>query len=58
VVAGRVLRPLRQMTTAARRISADNLHERLAIDGPGDELKYLADMLTGDDAATLTLKDR
>jgi signal transduction histidine kinase len=43
VVAGRVLRPLRQMTTAARRISADSLHERLAIDGPEDELKDLAD---------------
>jgi signal transduction histidine kinase len=45
VVAGRVLRPLRQMTTAARRISANNLHERLAIDGPGDELKDLADTI-------------
>jgi signal transduction histidine kinase len=45
VVAGRVLRPLRQMTTAARRISASNLHERLAIDGPGDELKDLADTI-------------
>src|SRR6266851_3130606 len=45
VVAGRVLRPLRQMTTAARRISASNLHERLAIDGPGDELKHLADTI-------------
>ena len=45
VVAGRVLRPLRQMTTAARRISADSLHERLAIDGPADELKDLADTI-------------
>src|SRR5216683_5903337 len=45
VVAGRGLRPLRQMTTAARRISASNLHERLAIDGPGDELKHLADTI-------------
>jgi signal transduction histidine kinase len=45
VVAGRVLRPLRQMTTAARRISADSLHERLAIDGPEDELKDLADTI-------------
>ena len=45
VVAGRVLRPLRQMTTAARRISADSLHERLAIDGPEDELKGLADTI-------------
>jgi signal transduction histidine kinase len=45
VVAGRVLRPLRQMTTAARRISADSLHERLAIEGPQDELKDLADTI-------------
>jgi signal transduction histidine kinase len=45
VVAGRVLRPLRQMTTAARRISADSLHERLAIDVPEDELKDLADTI-------------
>ena len=45
VVAGRVLRPLRQMGTAARRISASNLHERLAIDGPGDELKDLAETI-------------
>ena len=47
IVAGRVLRPLRQMTTATRRISADSLHERLAVDGPGDELKELADTIDG-----------
>ena len=45
LVAGRVLRPLRQMTTAARRISASSLHERLAVSGPGDELKDLADTI-------------
>jgi signal transduction histidine kinase len=45
VVAGRVLRPLRDMTTAARRISADSLHERLAMPGPRDELKDLADTI-------------
>jgi signal transduction histidine kinase len=45
VVAGRVLRPLRAMTATTRRISADNLHERLAIHGPGDELKDLADTI-------------
>ncbi len=45
LVAGRVLRPLRQMTATTRRISADSLHERLAIDGPGDELKDLADTI-------------
>jgi signal transduction histidine kinase len=43
VVAGRVLRPLRRITTAARDISASNLHERLALDGPEDELKELGD---------------
>ncbi|MFC6581388.1 sensor histidine kinase [Planomonospora parontospora] len=43
VVAGRVLRPLRTITAATRRISADNLHERLAVPGPADEVKDLAD---------------
>ena len=47
MIAGRVLRPLREMTTAARRISEDNLHERLAVPGPGDELKDLADTIDG-----------
>ena len=42
-VAGRVLRPLRTITTTARTISASNLHERLALDGPDDELKELGD---------------
>ncbi|MGH2882335.1 MAG: two-component sensor histidine kinase, partial [Solirubrobacteraceae bacterium] len=31
LVAGRVLSPLRAMTTTARQISERNLHERLAI---------------------------
>ncbi|MFD4244279.1 sensor histidine kinase [Streptomyces sp. NPDC058525] len=43
--AGRVLRPLRAMTAATRRISADNLHERLAVDGPHDELHDLGDTI-------------
>ncbi len=34
LVAGRVLRPLRTITTAVRDISATNLHRRLAMDGP------------------------
>ena len=42
-VAGRVLRPIRTITSAAQRISATNLHERLALDGPEDELKELGD---------------
>ena len=45
VVAGRVLRPLRVMTATTRRISADSLHERLAMPGPRDELKDLADTI-------------
>ncbi|MFB9830904.1 sensor histidine kinase [Actinoallomurus acaciae] len=45
LIAGRVLRPLRTMTTATRRISADNLHERLAVPGPADEVKDLADTI-------------
>ena len=45
IIAGRVLRPLRTITAAARRISASSLHERLALDGPDDELKELADTL-------------
>ncbi len=44
-VAGRVLRPLRVMTAATRRISADSLNERLAMTGPQDELKDLADTI-------------
>jgi signal transduction histidine kinase len=43
VLAGRVLRPLQTITAAARRISASNLHERLALDGPNDELRELGD---------------
>jgi signal transduction histidine kinase len=44
-LAGRVLRPLSTITAAARRISATSLHERLALHGPDDELKELADTL-------------
>jgi signal transduction histidine kinase len=40
-VAGRVLRPIRTITTAAREISAAN--ERLALGGPHDELRELGD---------------
>jgi signal transduction histidine kinase len=47
LVAGRVLRPLRTITAAARHISATNLHERLALDGPDDDLKELANTFNG-----------
>ncbi|WP_233526286.1 sensor histidine kinase [Actinomadura spongiicola] len=43
VVAGRMLRPLHAVTAAARRLSESNLHERIALDGPQDEIKDLAD---------------
>jgi signal transduction histidine kinase len=47
LVAGRALRPLRQMTATAQRISEDSLHERLALRGPADELKELGDTIDG-----------
>ncbi|MFG3531029.1 sensor histidine kinase [Streptomyces sp. NPDC047917] len=47
VLAGRVLRPLRLITAATRRISAENLHRRLAVAGPVDEVKELADTVDG-----------
>src|SRR5262249_59776834 len=47
LVAGRVLRPLRTITAAARKISATDLHERLALGGPDDELKELGDTFDG-----------
>jgi signal transduction histidine kinase len=46
-LAGRVLRPLRTITTTAREISASNLDQRLALAGPNDELKELADTFDG-----------
>jgi signal transduction histidine kinase len=47
VVAGRVLSPLRSMTTAIQQIAAHNVHERLAAAGPRDELRDLADTVDG-----------
>ncbi|WP_433261284.1 sensor histidine kinase [Actinosynnema sp. CS-041913] len=44
-LAKRVLRPLRLITSATRRISADSLDRRLAVTGPADEVKYLADTI-------------
>jgi signal transduction histidine kinase len=42
-MAGRVLRPVSSITAAARRASDRHLGERLALTGPKDELKELAD---------------
>ncbi len=41
LVAGRVLDPLRTLMADVRLISATNLGQRLALDGPNDELKDL-----------------
>jgi signal transduction histidine kinase len=42
-LAGRVLRPLHRITDTARRLTLSNLDERIALTGPQDELKDLAD---------------
>jgi signal transduction histidine kinase len=42
LVAGRVLRPVRMISAAAREISANSLHERVRLDGPDDEFRELA----------------
>jgi signal transduction histidine kinase len=47
LVSGRVLSPLRVITKAARNISASNLHERLGLGGPDDELKELGETIDG-----------
>jgi signal transduction histidine kinase len=41
LVAGRALRPVRSMTADVRTISAANLHRRLPLEGPDDELRDL-----------------
>jgi signal transduction histidine kinase len=47
LVAGRALRPLRTIADAARDISASDLHRRLALEGPDDELKQLGNTFDG-----------
>jgi signal transduction histidine kinase len=54
IVAGRALRPLRTITATTREISATNLHRRLALDGPNDEVKDLGDTI---DALLARLED-
>ncbi|HWF52122.1 MAG TPA: HAMP domain-containing sensor histidine kinase [Solirubrobacteraceae bacterium] len=46
-LAGRALRPLRDITATARRVSGHNLGERIDLEGPADELKELADTFDG-----------
>jgi signal transduction histidine kinase len=43
IVAGRILRPVHRLTTAARAASEQNLSHRIALQGPRDELRELAD---------------
>jgi signal transduction histidine kinase len=43
IVAGRILRPVHQLTAAARTASEQNLSHRIALQGPRDELRELAD---------------
>ena len=43
LLAGRALRPLRAITATARRVSSENLGERIALEGPADDLRELAD---------------
>lgn len=43
LVAGRTLRPIDRITEVAREIQASSLSRRIALDGPDDELKRLAD---------------
>jgi signal transduction histidine kinase len=47
LIAGRMLRPVRTVTATVQRISARNLDERVAMTGPDDELKELADTFDG-----------
>jgi signal transduction histidine kinase len=43
LTADRVLRPLHRITETARRVADRNLHERIALTGPHDEIRELAD---------------
>ncbi|HKS46208.1 MAG TPA: HAMP domain-containing sensor histidine kinase [Amycolatopsis sp.] len=45
LIAGRILRRLRTITLTARRISATDLHRRLDLPGPDDELRQLGDTI-------------
>lgn len=46
-VAGRALSPLQKITRIARRLSERSLHERIALSGPDDEIRELADTFDG-----------
>jgi signal transduction histidine kinase len=43
IVSGRILRPVHRLTAAARAASEQDLSQRIALQGPRDELRELAD---------------
>jgi signal transduction histidine kinase len=43
VMAGRVLAPLGRITRTARQVASSDLHKRIELEGPDDELKELSD---------------
>jgi signal transduction histidine kinase len=43
ILAGRILRPVHRLTSAARAAGEQNLSQRIALQGPRDELRELAD---------------
>jgi len=47
VVAGHALSPLRRVTALAQRVTQERLDERIAMGGPVDELRELADTVDG-----------
>jgi signal transduction histidine kinase len=47
VMAGQALSPLRRITGLARRITQERMDERIAMSGPKDELRELADTVDG-----------
>lgn len=47
LVAGRVLRPIRVISSTARRLSAENLTDRVPVTPPADELSALAGTING-----------
>jgi signal transduction histidine kinase len=46
-LAGRALKPLRRIIATARRVSGENLGERIELSGPADELRELAETFDG-----------
>jgi signal transduction histidine kinase len=47
LVSQRMLRPIDRITATANRITASNLHERIQLDGPDDELRRLSRTVDG-----------